>query len=160
MKNHPIIVVPWDFSTYAEQSLAFSLELTAPENVRAICVMAEPAIDVGAALVEYDAAAAAEACRESFFKSVAPGFRDLRFSARFGQPAREILEFAREMRADMIVMTTHGKTGLKRLLLGSVAEGVLRGATCPVVVLPRKWVEHRTGTQRQATNSKTSETVH
>jgi hypothetical protein len=153
MKDNPIVVVPWDFSAYAAQSLAYSLELTTPENVRVICVLDEPAMDVGSGLVEYDAAVAAEACQESFFRAVGPELQKLRFAACCGQPAREITDFVREVHADMIVMATHGKTGLKRLLLGSVAEGVLRSANCPVLILPRKWVENRTGDKRKRTTA-------
>jgi nucleotide-binding universal stress UspA family protein len=56
-----------------------------------------------------------------------------------GDPAREILAAAAEIDCDMIVMGTHGRSGLERLLLGSVSEQVLRKARCPVVMvkLPR-----------------------
>lgn len=54
---------------------------------------------------------------------------------RNGQAAEEILQQAKESHADMIVMGTHGRTGLGRLLLGSVAEAVLRSAACPVVTV-------------------------
>jgi len=53
-----------------------------------------------------------------------------------GPPVEEILRAAADARADLIVMGTHGRSGLDRLLVGSVAEGVLRRAPCPVVVLP------------------------
>jgi len=46
-----------------------------------------------------------------------------------------ILQAAEEINADLIVMGTHGRTGLSRLLLGSVAEQVMRGALCPVVTV-------------------------
>jgi len=54
-----------------------------------------------------------------------------------GDPVSEILRVAREMPADLIVMGTHGRTGLERLLMGSVAEEVLRKATCPVLTVKR-----------------------
>jgi nucleotide-binding universal stress UspA family protein len=50
-----------------------------------------------------------------------------------GDPAREILRIAQKEHAGMIVMGTHGRSGLGRLLMGSVAESVLRQAPCPVV---------------------------
>jgi nucleotide-binding universal stress UspA family protein len=50
------------------------------------------------------------------------------------QPAVAILEEAKERSADLIVLTTHGRSGLKRLLLGSVADKVLRGSTIPVLL--------------------------
>lgn len=56
---------------------------------------------------------------------------------RVGQPAHEICEFAEEKKADLIVISTHGYHGMKRMLLGSVAESVIRHAACDVVVLRR-----------------------
>ncbi len=52
-----------------------------------------------------------------------------------GEPATEIIHQARALGANLIVMGTHGRTGLGRLLLGSVAEAVLRKAPCPVLTL-------------------------
>jgi nucleotide-binding universal stress UspA family protein len=52
-----------------------------------------------------------------------------------GNPATEILRTAEETRCDMIIMGSHGRTGLSRLLLGSVAEQVMRRATCPVLIM-------------------------
>ena len=52
-----------------------------------------------------------------------------------GEPAAEILRVARETRCDFIVMGTHGRTGLGRLLMGSVAERVVREALCPVMTI-------------------------
>jgi nucleotide-binding universal stress UspA family protein len=62
-----------------------------------------------------------------------------------GDPATEILRVAAETGCDTIVMGTHGRTGLERLLLGSVAERVVRRATCPVVTVkaPRQPVPSR-----------------
>jgi nucleotide-binding universal stress UspA family protein len=57
-----------------------------------------------------------------------------------GDPAAQILAYAREAGVDLIVMGTHGRTGLERLLLGSVAEKVMRDAHCSVLVvkLPKR----------------------
>jgi len=52
-----------------------------------------------------------------------------------GDPAREIVRFSRDFGFDLIVMGTHGRTGLERMLMGSVAEKVLRGASCSVLVV-------------------------
>jgi nucleotide-binding universal stress UspA family protein len=54
-----------------------------------------------------------------------------------GHPAETILRVARELSADLIVMGTHGRHGLGRLLVGSVAEQVLRQARCPVLTMKR-----------------------
>jgi nucleotide-binding universal stress UspA family protein len=52
-----------------------------------------------------------------------------------GDPATEIVGYAREAGSDVIVMGTHGRTGLERLLMGSVAEKVMREAPCSVLVV-------------------------
>lgn len=53
---------------------------------------------------------------------------------RWGNPFREIVNAARELSADLIVLGTHGRTGLKHVYLGSTAERVVRHAKCTVVV--------------------------
>jgi nucleotide-binding universal stress UspA family protein len=57
-------------------------------------------------------------------------------AVREGEPVRRILEEASAGRADLIVMGTKGRSGMSRLLLGSVAEAVLRRASCPVLTVP------------------------
>ena len=52
-----------------------------------------------------------------------------------GDPATAIVETAEKEDADMIVLGTHGRTGLTRLLMGSVAEAVVRRANCPVLTI-------------------------
>ena len=55
-----------------------------------------------------------------------------------GVPEQEIVNIAREWQADMIVMGTHGRSGIGKMLTGSVAEHVIRHATIPVLVAPRE----------------------
>lgn len=52
-----------------------------------------------------------------------------------GDPAQEILRVARETNCGLIVMGTHGRSGLQRLLMGSVAEQVMRHASCPLLTV-------------------------
>lgn len=63
------------------------------------------------------------------------GFGDARVSIRFGSPGESIVEFAAEADAGLIVISSHGRTGLQRFVLGSVAEKVVRLAHCPVLVV-------------------------
>lgn len=56
----------------------------------------------------------------------------------FGTPWREVLRVGREHHADLIVLGTHGRTGVKRFVFGSVAEQVVRRAGCPVLVVRDK----------------------
>ncbi len=68
--------------------------------------------------------------------------RDRGFEARgevlLGEPAAEIAAYAQRERPDAIVLGTHGRTGLGRVLMGSVAESVLRHARCPVITVREK----------------------
>jgi nucleotide-binding universal stress UspA family protein len=65
-------------------------------------------------------------------RSQKPG---VRATLREGTPVEEILNAAQEAPADLIVIGTHGRTGLPHVLLGSVAERVVRGASCPVLTM-------------------------
>lgn len=59
-------------------------------------------------------------------------------STEVTNPAKVIVDFADKKHVDMIVLGTHGRTGLGRLLIGSVAESVLRNAHCPVVTVRQR----------------------
>jgi nucleotide-binding universal stress UspA family protein len=95
----------------------------------------------GAGLVAEDLAAGAE--RDA--KQLLSGFRQrlslppstLEFVER-GAPAAEIVKAASEWRADLIVVGSHGRGGIERALVGSVADGVLRHTPCPVLVVRAK----------------------
>ncbi len=63
------------------------------------------------------------------------GASDVRIEIRFGDAGSEIAKFAEEQQADLIVMPSHGRTGISRVLMGSVAERVSRYAHCPVLIL-------------------------
>jgi nucleotide-binding universal stress UspA family protein len=65
-------------------------------------------------------------------------------------PAFQILEFADGNQVDLIAMSTHGRTGFRHLVLGSVAESVLRRASIPVVVFPRPAAEAQRAQQKTA----------
>jgi nucleotide-binding universal stress UspA family protein len=52
-----------------------------------------------------------------------------------GEPANEIVAFARDRKADLLVLGTHGRTGLEHALMGSIAERVVRRAHCPVLTV-------------------------
>lgn len=56
-----------------------------------------------------------------------------------GDAATQIVEYASRHRIDLIVVGTRGRTGLTRVVLGSVAEGVIRSGPCPVLAVPVGW---------------------
>jgi len=61
--------------------------------------------------------------------------RSLTTAVRWGTPAEGIVDYAAEQNADLIVIATHGRTGLSHVLLGSVAERIVREAPCPVLTI-------------------------
>ena len=64
---------------------------------------------------------------------------------REGNPHREIVQAASELGADLIVISTHGRTGLAHVFMGSIAENVVRHAGCPVLVVREQEREFVTG---------------
>ncbi len=74
---------------------------------------------------------------DGFRQLLAPERAPLEF-IQLGKPAAEIVKTAKEWRADIIVIGSHGRHGFQRALLGSVAEEVMRHAPCPVLVVRAK----------------------
>ena len=62
-------------------------------------------------------------------------YKDIQLDVVIGDPGHEIAELAERENVDLIVIPSHGRTGIKRMLIGSVAERVVRLAHCPVMVL-------------------------
>jgi len=83
--------------------------------------------------------ASARAQVEATLLPVAKRFCDggafTRVAVGFGRPAEQIVEFAEQQRMDLIVMSTHGRSGLSRWVFGSVAEKVLRGTHLPILLV-------------------------
>jgi nucleotide-binding universal stress UspA family protein len=72
---------------------------------------------------------------ERFLGQAQPKPKQLDVRVEAGEPSDTILHVASDGGADLIVMGTHGRTGLTRLLIGSVAEAVIRRSTCPVLTV-------------------------
>jgi nucleotide-binding universal stress UspA family protein len=120
----PQILAGTDFSDNAEAALAVAVQTARALHARLhlLHVFAPGEIEV----TELLAHAAA----------TAPPDVPVTVAATGGDAAQEILRYAMRHSIDLIVVGTHGRTGLSRALLGSVAERVLRGARCPVLVVP------------------------
>ncbi len=63
------------------------------------------------------------------------GYRDVKIKVTIGDPSTEIIDCAESINADLIVMPSHGRKGVSRFLVGSVAERVVRLSPCPVLIL-------------------------
>jgi nucleotide-binding universal stress UspA family protein len=133
------ILHPTDFSPNSDEAFHFACALARDCNARLIIVHAvepAPAVVGEGALVPYDLVELLlEARRKIDELNPAEPCVHLETVIRDGPAPAVILDAADEFEADLIVMGTHGRTGLKRLFLGSVAELVLRSAHCPVLTV-------------------------
>jgi nucleotide-binding universal stress UspA family protein len=137
------VLVPLDGSALAEAILPFVLQIAGPLDLEVILVRVMPhimphAIEDTRHFMADDVAARLEEARE-YLGGVATDLhgRGVRVTtdARHGDPVAELVAAARETGADLIAMTTHGRSGIGRLLFGSVAEAVLRQAEIPVLMM-------------------------
>jgi nucleotide-binding universal stress UspA family protein len=138
------ILVPIDFSAHSREAAAWAGDLARCLDARLTLVhVNEPVVfmsDDGNALMNEAAEAAAETELRAGLARIrqeveADSGRPVDAELLIGAPAAEIVRFATEGRFGMVVMGTHGRTGVKRALLGSVAEAVLRRAPCPVLTV-------------------------
>ena len=138
------ILIPVDFSPSSLEALDFAVALAQPFKAELLLLsVIEPVLYVVPDYGGAQSSALAEsmnqqrqsaqielvrlerACRKRGLK--------VRTLLQIGAPARLIVDTAAKTKADLIVMATHGRTGVSRLLMGSVAERVVRTASCPVL---------------------------
>lgn len=133
------ILVPLDGSALAEAALPKAIELARVADARLLLLRAAeahtlPGLDPTAAQVRVVEEA------EKYLAEVAErlgtlGIRKVDTSVWYGAPATAILEATQLRKPDLIVMTTHGRSGVERLIFGSVAESVLRGSATPILLI-------------------------
>jgi len=132
------IVAPVDFSDFSMEAVAVAIDIAGgSQNVHVVHVLpsAEP---VEAEMVlspvddEIRLRKATEALKAKFND---PKFAKMTVEVLIGDPGHALTEYAGRIGADLIVIPSHGRTGIKRLLIGSVAERVVRLSHCPVLVL-------------------------
>jgi len=139
------ILVPIDFSEGSRAAFERALELARALDGEIVLLNAvdasglyvaaiEPLLDVGSLAIQIRNSAKEELAKFAAAVEGAEG-RIAWTEVVDGRPIEAILQRAREIHADLIVMGTHGRTGVSRLFLGSVAERVTRSATCDVMVV-------------------------
>ena len=147
------ILVPTDLSAFSEQVLDYALELAKSlgAGIRLFHTAVLPDYEVpylvspgmrGAATALVEKAAEITAhirteleaiCQRKYVYGV-----NIEYSMTEGRPAEAICALASEMHADIIIMGSHSRPGLRHVFLGSVAEKVLRSAPCPVLIVHPK----------------------
>jgi nucleotide-binding universal stress UspA family protein len=136
------ILVPIDFSECSKKALEYALPLAREQQAAlTLLYVVPPAYSAG----EYSgvdfAQLEASLCDGGQRELTKIAVNEVRGEVsadtliKVGSPARQIVETARKLPADLIVISTHGRTGLKHVLMGSVAEHVVQRAPCPVLVV-------------------------
>ncbi len=133
------ILVPLDGSALAEMAIPTAVHLAKEQGATVVLMRAAEAPWLaGEGVVEAQVAVVRDA--EEYLVDLAErlradGCHAVDTSVWYGSPAISIVDAAKAQKADLIVMTSHGRSGLGRLILGSVAESVLRGTTTPILLL-------------------------
>ncbi len=140
------ILHPTDFSRYSEYAFQLACSLARDHGAQLLVLHVVPPPQ----MVVYDGMPVSQPAptlyregAEERLRQIKPVDPKVKIEHRLeeGPAAPEILRVAEETKADLIIMGTHGWTGLARLLMGSIAEKVVRKAPCPVLTLKGPFVE-------------------
>ncbi len=136
------ILVPVDFSDCAKKALQYAIPMAKQHDASLTLLYVLPTQYAVGEFGGLDYASLEVELRVSGEKELAQlavdevrGEVPTNTILRSGPPALEIIEAARELPADLIIISTHGYTGLKHVMLGSVVEHVVQKAPCPVLVV-------------------------
>ena len=137
------ILVPTDFSAHASDALDHARSLAEKFNARLTLLHVFEPINLAYESVSAQMVECAQRAEDDARELLADLYADLKEAPGpavhsvfvTGRPEEKIVSMAKKLKQDLIVISTHGHTGLKHLFLGSVAERVLRHANCPVLVL-------------------------
>lgn len=141
MANKNVIVFPTDFSELSLAALPWARRMAdqMQADIHCIYVVEEPHIyatlDMGPVPIPSvdELTHSAEKRMANFASAHLKALGNVATKVLVGRPAEEVVDYAKERNAALIIMTTHGYSGVKHVLLGSTTEAVLRHATCPVL---------------------------
>jgi nucleotide-binding universal stress UspA family protein len=129
------IIFPTDFSHSGDAALDYATSLARDSGAKLLLVhVEEPPLAYGGGEMYYGIPEPNTEALLKMLHAVKPKDPAVPYEHRLlaGDPASAIVELAEQENADLIVLGTHGRTGLARLLMGSVAEAIVRRAPCPV----------------------------
>ena len=138
------ILLPTDFSNYSAAATKYACELATKFDAELHLLhtletqfASTPGFDMGIALPNYisESRAAAEKALNGVLDPTWAAGRTVIHAVVEGLPKEEIIRYARMHDIDLIVLATHGRTGLPHVIMGSVAETVVRTAPCPVLTV-------------------------
>jgi universal stress protein A len=138
------ILLPTDLSSYAATATQYACELATKFDAELhllhtleVHLASTPGFAMGLALPQYvqESRAAAEKALTGVLDPQWSAGRKVVRAVVEGSPREEIIRYARTQEIDLIVLATHGRSGLAHVLIGSVAESVVRTAPCPVLTV-------------------------
>ena len=136
--NAPKILCPTDFSTTGQTALEMATSLARDRGATLVIMhVEEPPMAYGGGELYYGIEEPNREELKRMLSEVVPADPAVPYEHRLmiGSPATAIVDMAQRENVNLIVMPTHGRTGLTRLLMGSVAEEVVRKAKCPVLTV-------------------------
>lgn len=138
------VVVPVDFSEQSDFAVRSALSIAGdPKRLHIVHVLVPlDTVSPGVLLGDITNESRSSAVKKNMAKlAQEQGAAGAEEHVLVGDPGLEIADYAKKIQADLIVIPSHGYQGLKRMVLGSVAERVIRHAECSVLVLRRKDAE-------------------
>ncbi|MBZ0291595.1 MAG: universal stress protein [Anaerolineae bacterium] len=151
------ILLPLDGSELAEKAIEYAMTVISPGNQITLLMVVDPpeqlsynlyaleptavGAPVSEAAIDYQSVSdemmrGARAYLDSKSKALQQAGYKVNTLAEYGAPAEVIVETAEKLNVDTIVISTHGRSGLSRWILGSVTSKVISAASCPVYVIP------------------------
>ncbi|WP_291330199.1 universal stress protein [Desulfovibrio sp. UCD-KL4C] len=132
-----------DFSEYSPVVADYASTIAKTMGAEIICLYVAPSLDqyvgfhVPPSSIENFVGEIVTGADTTMEKFIEDNFKDETTKGKVltGYAAEEILTFAKSAKVDMIVMGTHGRTGIDRILFGSVAEKIVKAAICPVLTI-------------------------
>jgi len=143
MADFKKIVCAVDFSDHSPKVADYAMTLSRCTGAKLLCVYVAPSLSqyvgfhVPPSSIEAfvgEIVAGADTSMKTYLEQNFPG-ANVEGKVLVGYPAEEILNLAEDEKADLIIMGTHGRTGIDRILFGSVAEKVVKSSTCPVLTI-------------------------
>ncbi len=141
------ILVPFDFSEHSEKACRWAIEMAEKWRARILLLHVVPrptyppvllGAHFNAADFEESLRADAETRTRAFVDTTPHGRVLVDVKALIGEPALDICKMVEDESYDLVIMGSHGRTGLSHMLLGSVTERVVRLSPCPVLVVGKK----------------------
>ncbi|MCA9213026.1 MAG: universal stress protein [Planctomycetales bacterium] len=136
------ILVPFDFSDQATSAFGEALKIADDTTelfmINVVVPIRDFALEPGMVVDLGNDDVRMKQSLDKMTETFASRSPNIHFEVRLGSPGHEITDYAKEIAADLIVMPSHGRSGLSRVLIGSVAERVIRHAECPVLILRQK----------------------